>query len=216
MREIPAKGWRSTSVAAFAGGSLVGISVGRVYTSLLPFCFFPLRLVSGLSNTKHFSSLGNSQPWVDLGSCLPWSSFPFLRLRKSSQASLCGSLRTQAPAVLLHSDFFVKICFKYIQILNISLMERRLHVVSGQKEGSHLLRKSRSHNQFNLSVQGNWQIMLQRTVLCVPVGRAGKTLKYAIHIDFIVDIREAKRRQMIAYSFTSDANQMCSWQQNHS
>lgn len=49
--------------------------------------------------------------------------------------------------------------------------------------------------------------------LCVGLK---KTFKYAFHIAFIVDICEAKKRQMIAYSFTSDANQMCSWQQNHS
>lgn len=76
---------RSTSVAAFAGRTLVGIAVGRVYTSPLPFCFFPLGLVSGarhwhirrFASTKHPSFFGNSQPWVDPDSFLLWSLFPF-------------------------------------------------------------------------------------------------------------------------------------------
>ena len=115
-----------------------------------------------------------------------------------------------------HSDLLE--CFKYVQILNISLLEERLWMSSGY-QASQILRKSSNHAQNLLNfvfLLGGLADYAWRAVFRVPVRRAEKTFKYAFHIAFIVDICEAKKRQMIAYSFTSDANQMCSWQQNHS
>lgn len=56
----------------------------------------------------------------------------------------CLATWCQAPAMPKHSDLLE--CFKYIQILNISLLEGRLWTSSGHK-ASQLLRKSRNHDQ---------------------------------------------------------------------